>query len=152
MSDLKFSCPSCAQHIQCDESYAGERIPCPNCATLVRVPVDAPLAPTKPVAEDIPQAPPGPGAAAVPTLEENFSKGSETPLPTTPPMTEREKQIAAARAERPVVPAPVVKPRLSYILSGGQAPVAEENESAAHTEPKHPEHPEEAPHEKTLHE
>src|SRR6185312_951559 len=121
-------CPSCAQHIQCDETYAGERIPCPNCATLVRIPVDAPLATSKPIPAAIPPAPPGPGAANVPTLEENFLEESGTPLPSTPPMTEREQQIAAARAARPVVPNPTVKPRLSYILSGGQAPVQQENE------------------------
>jgi hypothetical protein len=111
--------------------------------------VDAPLVPTKPIATEAAAAPPGPSANVVPTLEENFEKGTEAPLPTTPPMTEREQQLAAARAAHPVQAAPVVKPRLSYILSGGQAPVAQENESAAHTDPKHPE---ESPHEKTFHE
>ena len=38
MNDLKFSCPSCGQHVQCDESHAGENIPCPECAHIVRVP------------------------------------------------------------------------------------------------------------------
>lgn len=147
MSDLKFTCPSCAQHIQCDESYAGERIPCPSCASLVRVPVDAPLATTAPIPAAIPPAPTTAGAPDVPTLEENFLQESGTPVPTTPPVTEREQQIAAARAARPVVTTSTVKPRLSYILSGGQAPVPEENESAAHAEPKHAE---DSPHAKTL--
>ena len=130
MSDLKFTCSSCGQHIQCDQDYANERIPCPNCGTVVRVPVDAPLvtkaatpstaAPTTPVG----------GTPAVPTLDDNFLQESGTNLPSTPPMTEREQQIAAARAARPVAPMPAVKPRLSYILSGGQAPMREENEHA----------------------
>ena len=92
----------------------------------------------------IPPAPSGTGTPDVPTLEENFLKESGTPLPTAPPMTEREQQIAA-RAARPVVTTSNVKPRLSYILSGGQAPVQEENESAAHAEQKH-----DSPHAKTL--
>ena len=137
MSDLKFSCPSCAQHIQCDESYAGEKIPCPSCASLVRVPTDAPLAvksppPTGPAAT----ATVGAGVPGVPTLEENFLEESGTPLPTSPPLTEREQQIAAARAAHPLNPSPAVKPRLSYILSGGQAPPPAENESASHAEHK----------------
>jgi DNA-directed RNA polymerase subunit RPC12/RpoP len=45
MSDLKFSCPSCGQHIQCPEDHAGENIPCPECAHLIRVPVSATLVP-----------------------------------------------------------------------------------------------------------
>jgi hypothetical protein len=75
----------------------------------------------------------------VPTLEDNFLQESGTPTPSSPPMTEREHQIAAARAARPVVPSPTVKPRLSYILSGGEAPVPEENEHATHSEQKNPE-------------
>jgi hypothetical protein len=149
MSDLKFSCPSCAQHIQCDESYAGERIPCPSCATLVRVPVDAPIVvKTPPPTAPASTATTGGGVSGVPTLEENFLEESGTPLPTSPPLTEREQQIAAARAARPVVPTPAVKPRLSYILSGGEAPVAEENHSAVHPEHK----PDDEEHTKTLHE
>jgi hypothetical protein len=151
MSDLKFSCPACAQHIQCDESYAGEKIPCPSCAALVRVPTDAPVAIKPPPPTEAAAATTvGGGVPGVPTLEENFLTEPGTPLPTSPPLTEREQQLAAARAAHPVLPTPTVKPRLSYILSGGQAPVAEENESALHVEQKHPEHSPEAS--KTLHE
>ena len=38
MRGIKFTCPSCSQHIECDESYAGENFPCPGCATQIRVP------------------------------------------------------------------------------------------------------------------
>ena len=150
MSDLKFSCPSCAQHIQCDESYAGAKLPCPSCAALVRVPVDAPLA-IKPAPSEKFEATAttGAGVPGVPTLEENFLEESGTPLPTSPPLTEREQQLAAARAAHPVKPSPMVKPRLSFILSGGAAPVPEENQTAAH-------HDEHKPHDesgaKSLHE
>src|SRR5262245_59461013 len=149
MSDLKFSCPSCAQHIRCDESYAGEKLPCPSCAALVRVPTDAPIVlKAPPPAEPTAPATFGGGVAAVPTLEENFLGETAAALPTTPPLTEREQQIAAARAAHPMQGLPAVKPRLSFILSGGEAPRAEENQTALHPEPR--------PHDnldgKTLHE
>lgn len=41
MNEIKFTCTSCGQHIQCDATHAGENIPCPSCAMLVRVPQDA---------------------------------------------------------------------------------------------------------------
>ena len=139
MSDLKFTCSSCGQHIQCDQDYANERIPCPNCGTVVRVPVDAPIVTKAPVLTTVsPTAATGSGLD-VPTLEDNFLQESGTPMPTTPPMTEREHQLAAARAARPVVPVQAVKPRLSYILNGGEAPRREENEHATHPEQKQPE-------------
>jgi hypothetical protein len=150
MSDLKFTCPSCGQHVQLDASYAGEKIPCPSCAAVVRVPVDAPTVTPTPITDDAPAAPAPGGSLAVPTLEDNFGHENGTPaVPSTPPMTEREQQLAAARAAHPVLAMPTVKPRLSYILSGGQAPVPQENESATRPEEKHREHTEE-PHHKSL--
>lgn len=140
MSDLKFTCSSCGQHIQCDQDYSNERIPCPNCGTVVRVPVDAPIVTKAPIPTADPPTPATAKGLDVPTLEDNFLQESGTPVPSTPPLTEREQQIAAARAARPVVPMPAVKPRLSYILSGGEAPAARENEQATHPEQKHPDH------------
>jgi hypothetical protein len=134
MNDLKFSCPSCGQHIQCEESHAGEKIPCPGCAAVIRVPSEAAIvtqAPAPVLAP--PPAPAAPGIGTVPTLEENFLAESGTPLPTAPPLTEREQQLAAARAAHPLSPNPHVKPRLSFILSGGAAPIQQENESALHS-------------------
>jgi hypothetical protein len=145
MSELKFSCPSCGQHIQCDATHAGENIPCPACALLIRVPENAPVVvKAPPAAAEKPSAPPEESKVSytptehgkeshketVPTLEENFAEaGNPAPAADTP-QAEREHQIAAARASRPVQPATVVKPRLSFVLSGGQAPPREENESA----------------------
>ena len=151
MIDLKFSCPACGQHIQCDETHAGENFPCPGCAHLVRVPNKdaAAIEPTPPVVENTSAAE---GAKAsyvpietvklksditVPTLEENFLADSTTPIAGEPPLTEREQQIAAARAAHAAQVAPPVKPRLSFILSGGEAPPPEENKMAiAGTETK----------------
>lgn len=142
MSDLKFTCPSCAQHIQCDQDYANERIPCPSCGTVVRVPVDAPIVPKATIPTAVPPTTPVGGIPAVPTLEDNFLQENGTPVPTAPPVTEREQQLAAARAAHPVVSTSKVKPRLSFILSGGAAPVQEENAHATDAEQKNPEgHP-----------
>lgn len=139
MSDLKFTCSSCAQHIRCDESYANERIPCPHCGTVVRVPADAPRVSDDSTPTAAPNVPAAASTLTVPTLEENFANDS-APVATPPPITEREQQIAAARAAHPVGAIAAVKPRLSYILSGGQAPVAKENESALPPEPHAPAH------------
>jgi len=38
MSDFKFDCPRCQQHLQCDEQFSGREIQCPSCHHLIRVP------------------------------------------------------------------------------------------------------------------
>ena len=38
MSEFKFSCPHCHQHLQCDESHSGRQIQCPKCNHLILVP------------------------------------------------------------------------------------------------------------------
>jgi hypothetical protein len=38
MSEFKFSCPRCQQHLQCDEQLSGTQIQCPNCNHLIRIP------------------------------------------------------------------------------------------------------------------
>jgi hypothetical protein len=38
MSQYKFSCPQCQQHLQCDEQFAGREIQCPGCHHLIRIP------------------------------------------------------------------------------------------------------------------
>jgi hypothetical protein len=110
------------------------------------VPVDAPIVTKAPTPDAGPPAPAITNGLAVPTLEDNFLQESGASMPSAPPMTEREQQIAAARAARPVIPNPAVKPRLSYILSGGQAPAPEDNEHATQKSP------EEHPHTKSFHE
>jgi hypothetical protein len=39
MSEFKFSCPHCAQHIRGDERYCGKQIQCPACKHLITVPL-----------------------------------------------------------------------------------------------------------------
>lgn len=38
MADIKFACPSCAQHITCDELWSGQQIQCPSCQGTLTVP------------------------------------------------------------------------------------------------------------------
>ncbi len=38
MSDFKFSCPKCDQHLQCDERLGGRQIQCPACHHLITIP------------------------------------------------------------------------------------------------------------------
>ena len=41
MSELKFSCPHCGQHILCDEQLAGREIQCPGCQQVLQIPATA---------------------------------------------------------------------------------------------------------------
>ncbi len=68
MSDYKFTCPACGQHLMGDESYAGMQIACPSCQLTMTVPPPpqaaaggVPRAPSPP-----PPPPPPPAAAARP--------------------------------------------------------------------------------------
>jgi Domain of unknown function (DUF4190) len=45
MSDFKFSCPACGQHIACDTSNAGMTVACPACQTALVVPQPPAAAP-----------------------------------------------------------------------------------------------------------
>jgi DNA-directed RNA polymerase subunit RPC12/RpoP len=38
MSEFKFSCPHCDQHLQCNERLGGRQIQCPACNHLIVVP------------------------------------------------------------------------------------------------------------------
>ncbi len=124
--------------MQCDVEHAGENIPCPSCAHLIRVPSTGKVVNTKqPAAEEkkvsyTSTKPERPGPAEAPTLEENFAGKTEAGQP----VTEREQQLAAARAQHTAHPTSQVKPRLSFILSGGKAPVPEENDAALTPEQK----------------
>lgn len=57
MSDITFSCPSCSQHIACDETYRGDEVQCPTCGALARVPA-VPNPVEQPEAADRPKSTP----------------------------------------------------------------------------------------------
>jgi len=59
MSDIKFGCPNCGQHIACDESYLGDLVTCPTCKSSVKASAprhSSPTPPPLPQAGSIPQA------------------------------------------------------------------------------------------------
>lgn len=145
MRELRFTCPSCGQHVQCPLDHAGENIPCPSCAQLIRVPETGALVEVKPAVKENPfdtdeskvsytktKGVEEPDSNAAPTLEENIAGKTQA----GPPVTHREEELAAARAEHKTQPVSQVKPRLSFILSGGQAPPPEENDAALTPEQK----------------
>ena len=39
MSEFKFSCPHCDQHLQGDERLGGKQIQCPACHHLITIPL-----------------------------------------------------------------------------------------------------------------
>jgi hypothetical protein len=45
MSEIKFACPHCSQHIACDGVYCGEQIDCPGCGRMLLIPPRAAFAP-----------------------------------------------------------------------------------------------------------
>jgi hypothetical protein len=49
MSEFKFSCPQCGQHILCDTGYCGTQLTCPGCQQAITVP-DAPRTAAAPAA------------------------------------------------------------------------------------------------------
>jgi len=48
MSEIKFACPHCRQHIACDDAYCGARIDCPGCQRELFVPRRAAFVPIQP--------------------------------------------------------------------------------------------------------
>jgi hypothetical protein len=63
MSEIKFACPGCEQHIACDTGYSGMEISCPACKAKMIVP-------------QLPGAPPPPARLSI---------GSTAPPPLPPP-------------------------------------------------------------------
>src|SRR5438552_17405678 len=60
MSDLKFSCPACQQHIQADQGYAGIQINCPACNAPLIVPGATAAAPASAAVPAAAYTPPPP--------------------------------------------------------------------------------------------
>ena len=49
MSDFKFACPECGQHISADESCRGRQVQCPHCRHSFVVPAGEPSSPERPL-------------------------------------------------------------------------------------------------------
>lgn len=97
MSEIKFSCPVCAQHISCDAQCAGMQIKCPACEKEIMIPVppSAPAAPppsARPLKVSLPTAaihadpvvaPPPPVAPHVPFRPALAAAGDAPPASGT---------------------------------------------------------------------
>lgn len=118
MSELKFSCPACGQHVACSKASGGDVIHCPNCEVELRIPfsnvtVNDKFSDLK--AERIVDN----------SLHDDHS-GAATAL------AEREQKIATERAARSVSLYPKIKPRLALLLGENAA-----KGSTLDDEPKH---------------
>jgi hypothetical protein len=58
MSDFKFTCPHCTQHIAGDEALRGQKIPCPGCGHDITVPRAFGLEPEPEPATEVSPIPP----------------------------------------------------------------------------------------------
>jgi len=95
MSDFKFSCPRCDQHIACDASYFGIQINCPMCHAPITVPVPASAA--SPVQDPTGSRPPNINVPSGPRIS---SGGSATAAPREPvPMPQRMQSTAKPRGK-----------------------------------------------------
>ena len=203
MSELRFTCPACGQHMQCEKAYCGDKTICPNCQSELRVPfshtpvepktklpraelVSAPAeplptfssdqsaltqaavpissAPLRTAAEkreegdicicpvckaELKVPPPRSTAGTKPPLAELVQREAKPSIQSQPnagtsavsPIDVREEQIANAREAHPVSLYPSIKPRLAYIVSGGESVAPKPSEFPtpdAHKDAKEP--------------
>jgi hypothetical protein len=109
MSEIKFSCPQCQQHIQCDQAtWGGREIDCPTCGAHMVVPGQAAA----------PVAAPGPAANACPRCHAqlpagsrlcvqcgyNLATGQSLSAPSAPQAGTRRPGLPATAVARPPVP------------------------------------------------
>ena len=74
MSEFKFTCPQCGQHILCDTQWSGREINCPACQQALVVPSVGPPVPevTPPTGPRTPQEPYGKGVKYHPNHNVRF--------------------------------------------------------------------------------
>jgi hypothetical protein len=77
MSDFKFSCPNCGQHISATEAWSGRQIQCPSCQQHIAVP-GAPVAAPPPAVRLSGAAP---AAVAPPVAPDRSAAGPAGPGP-----------------------------------------------------------------------
>src|SRR5438105_1631014 len=82
MTDLKFECPACGQHMECDRVCGGDVIHCPKCCAELRIPFPT----SKTVPGSIERAQLLHPAASLPHTQGSPSK-SDAPEPSTPAVT-----------------------------------------------------------------
>src|SRR5688572_29925440 len=101
MSDLKFSCQHCSQHISCGPEYAGMQIKCPACQNDITIPRPAAATPA-------PAAAPSPGPLRV-----SMPSSHSAPPPSPPPPPSRSSAppppgaaVSGLSVARPAAPPP----------------------------------------------
>src|SRR5688572_12058089 len=89
MSEIKFSCPICAQHISCDAQCAGMQIQCPACEKEIQIPVPASApAPPPPSARPLKVSLPTAATHSAPSVAPPPPAAPQIPFrPTLPAMT-----------------------------------------------------------------
>ena len=84
MSEIKFACPQCGQHISGNEQWSGHQIQCPTCATTLTVPGAPP--PPASVASVSNSLVPQPPAAQGPRLSAGATQVARSTAPGTIPI------------------------------------------------------------------
>ena len=97
MTEIKFACPSCGQAIQGNPECANQNVPCPSCATLIRVPADAEFTESPELAPDANpfQSP----EAKVSYAEAGESQQQQETIAASPSNLARSKPVSAIREQ-----------------------------------------------------
>jgi hypothetical protein len=112
MSEYKFNCPGCGQHILANEEWGGRQINCPSCKTRITIPSPAkelkknpPVMPPAPSAH--PKLPGGSPQAGVPVKEAGTGTA---PAPALPAPKKEGQTATTSPAKEPKKIAPVMPP------------------------------------------
>jgi DNA-directed RNA polymerase subunit RPC12/RpoP len=103
MSEFKFACPQCQQHIQADLGYVGMEIACPTCSTRIIVP--QPFGMQAPPPPPVSIAPP-PVSIAPPPLPAPPSLSISRPAPAAAPASAPAPAAARGVPQRPAAKKP----------------------------------------------
>lgn len=107
MSDIKFACPTCQQHIQCEPAYAGMQIACPACQSQMIVPGS-----------------PAPAMASAPAMAPSpgLRMSSAAPPPPLPPQPQAPAETGRTcpSCGNPVAPAALMCIKCGTNLRTGQ--------------------------------
>lgn len=101
MAEMKFTCPSCGQHITCDEQWGGHQIPCPVCQKPLVVPISRPAAapsappPRNSLVPEVPTARSPKLALGTTKQEEGAAPQKNIPIRNLAPPPEKKKSILA---------------------------------------------------------
>lgn len=109
MSVLKFECPGCGQHLECDRACSGDIIHCPRCCAELRIPFSTAEIPGSIArAEMILHAPPpaSPASSSVPVPSASTSPQA---VEVTCPVCESQLRVRPGAAPKPNSAAPIAE-------------------------------------------